>query len=617
MNIFRLLGKLILLGCIFVLPLLQPPAAAVISPILAGAWLFYLTKKRFTLRLLAFFGGIILSLAYSVAMHLIVAPLAYEVSLPVWDWAPILVLVTLGTLASYVIFKKSPSGMKDFVKAHSAVWVLVPAVAAAIWFVMYHYVVPFVKGTNIGGEVWNTWVVVFVLVLAAVANFWLTGLATSKLSTGIRWDARVWVLVSALASVFWHTNTDPAIKEWQTAKSLNPEFIKELADTENNRILPRYTAYNFIQTANSSTIPLVASQPHILMQDGVLDWQSHFHVNVLWGQICDTVTRVVQIEADETTRNPHPHDTVIVCSSQSWLMQGTFKFRHPFAKQGTHIYWKDKQGNWLTLIPYTSKRPTVWGTMVPYLSGVMVVTPWGYVSDYSVDEANQAFPGAPFFPTDIARELVKTYGKWHGGFIGRGLTGAGALEISEDAEKDVKNQDAFMEELQNNKFPFLQKFQDRTNLQLVFALEPAYQNAQGLSEIVMFDAGTGKFRVWAVPGTPKSGKVIEYAGADAAADAIRQGDPGVGNWENSMSVEPRLVYKKGRGLYWLYGVISHGLKSQTDGSYVMSAIVNAQTLQAYPFRTIDQLNRFLELDSDPPATNYWNNLSQSPALPAK
>ena len=48
-----------------------------------------------------------------------------------------------------------------------------------------------------------------------------------------------------------------------------------------------------------------------------------------------------------------------------------------------------------------------WGGMVPDLSGVMVISQWGLIQDYTPDAARKAFPGVALYPSSLARQYAE------------------------------------------------------------------------------------------------------------------------------------------------------------------------------------------------------------------
>lgn len=667
---FRLAKWLFLILTICALPLWQPLAAITVSPLVASIYLFAKFKRYgYLSAFIAFLAGLLLVPAYAAAMLTFVMPASYDLTVVAYKWAPVVALMIAGSILSLVIWMRSGgSSLRSHVTEIGAVWVLVPAATGLFWAAMYLVVLPFVTdfhkqemmtrlgtlagvltvgatclflmpriyhkalsliltGAALAGltflqeTVWETWFIMLLILTGTALLLVIWHFSTLKLSSPVRKDALAWVMVMAIVSWFWHVNVDRDIVEWQTALSLNPEKMTTLPDSSGQsymRILARSTAHTYITNNTYPQIPLKASHPHLIMGSDRLYWQSHFHIDTAIGRLCDSVRLIVRMDADETTQRAESFDktdfpyALFPCSSESWVFQGVFKSRHPFSTQGNHIYWQNADKTWSALVPYTSLKPTILGTMVPYPAGVMEVTQQGMVFDHSIKEAASKFAGAVFFPPELARELVQSYVKWHGGFIGRGITETGELAMSEEDEdstgksKDDGHHGVWTNELMKNQFPFLQKFEGLDNLQEVFQLEPAAKDNFGLVEVLFFDAITGKVRVW-------QNLNDSLTGPSRAGLQVRNADPDMGNWEDTARVEPKLIKKEGRGIYHFYTVVTHNAPGYKDGSYVTSVLVNAKNGAAWRIQTAEQLTHFLSLKEDP-KTDEWLYTVVRPSL---
>ncbi len=594
--------------CIFGAPLVQPISAITLSPIVAMVATFVSLKNRsLAVRLLAALASFLAAPIYAVVVLYYLVPLNYESSLPLINYLTVAIPILIGSLASIAFWKfgEAESPKKHFI-AHSTVFFVAPLTAGAFWMALYVYVFPYIRaaGKALVGDVWQTWIIVGFVIAGTLTSLWIWRLATRNAASSLRQSILVWILASSASALFWHTNTDEQIVEWQWASSVDAEVIDQLPESEEAdqaRILPRASAYNYILDSTNSAVPMIASQPHLVRLDRLV-WQAHFHVDTVWGRPCNSIKQIVQTDADQTTKEPEVTDQIgfphalFVCGSESWVMQSALKARHPFSTQGEHIYWRNKDGSWVAVVPLISRRPTLWGTMVPYLSGVETISQYGILRHYSVDEAVKRFPGVVLYPPRLASELGKLYGKWHGNFIGRGLTQVGELEISEDPaqSKDGSDHNHALNEMLQNRAPYLQSFKGFERLQEVIAFEPASKSNYGLIEVVLVDSGTGKWRVW------KNSQNLKLSGPRNARDYIRQGDPDVGNWEHSLPVDPKLIHKKGRGIYYLWGVVTHDSPNAKDGNYVMSAFIDATTLRAWRVTTKEDIDYFLGLPKDPP-----------------
>lgn len=235
------------------------------------------------------------------------------------------------------------------------------------------------------------------------------------------------------------------------------------------------------------------------------------------------------------------------------------------------MYYQKADGHWAMLISYISYRPTVAGTMVPELTGVMEFNRFGFFSNHSVSNAVKKFPGAVLFPPELGRQYAQAFAHWH-----EGLFSVVFDEYIDELSEQVKL-------VARNHMPYVQSYQD-IGLVEVAAIEPSGEGKYALRGLLFFDAGSGKPHFW----TPA--QVDGYIGPRRAEDNVVAGEPEI-NWRNYHLVEPRVLVSSDRDLYYLFTMV------QDDGSNHAVAkffLENASTLKTYPFSTAQEVRDFLD-----------------------
>lgn len=386
-----------------------------------------------------------------------------------------------------------------------------------------------------------------------------------------------WSAVVLLVVATGYMNYAQWAVEWQMREAVDAQNLDKLPESINDRLVPRLTAREFIENANKDN-RLVVPAPHLLEtanQDVV--WQSALNYDVWYGRIFGSVARVIRVDASRTEMHADMDSgqaATFLFGDQSWVTDATFKLHHPFSEPGERVYWRKADGEWVLLISYVSKRPTLTGTMVPYIAGVMEISRSGWVTNHSVRESAQLFPGAPMFPPALARQYAEAYAKWHGGLFSRAVTQANILQISEEPTNDPNA----------NHFPYLQHFRS-LGLQEVIPLEPSGSSSFALVEILFFDAGTGTARVYVVP------KEQVMNGPRKAIENVRKADPNA-DWSHRREVEPRLISGP-TGFFWLVGVVQNLPEKPNNHAYIMSVLVDGYTLSSTRVDTADDLSTAL------------------------
>jgi len=115
--------------------------------------------------------------------------------------------------------------------------------------------------------------------------------------------------------------------------------------------------------------------------------------------------------------------------------------------------------------------------MVPTLGGVMAVSPWGFVEDYTVAEAARAFPGTFLYPSELARQYADVWGKRTiGKMVSRSL-----LEVSEPPQAAQGGM--------SNPYPY--GIDTEAGRKYFIPYEPQGKAGTAMSDVAFFDGATG------------------------------------------------------------------------------------------------------------------------------
>ena len=149
--------------------------------------------------------------------------------------------------------------------------------------------------------------------------------------------------------------------------------------------MPREVAFTSIVRGGVDSNGKTTAQPHLVPTATGPVWQSSRADNSPIGRFFGSVNNVVAVDASD------PYDIRVVqgvarCRAffgdHSWLLEGAFAARHPFSTIGEKVYAKQADGTCLLLVSYVSTRPTWFGSMIPYMAGVMTVTRRWYRQRY-------------------------------------------------------------------------------------------------------------------------------------------------------------------------------------------------------------------------------------------
>ncbi len=227
----------------------------------------------------------------------------------------------------------------------------------------------------------------------------------------------VWVVALLASGWFFAANTWTPFVQWQLASALSPEVITQLPETVNDRLLPRLTAQQYLAGAVTDSNAITPA-PHLLLTSQGLFWQTPRYDSNFIGNILGSVEDVMEVDAGATSSKvvQSTGNAAFFCGDHSWVTNSVFAVRHPFSEIGETVYAHKTDGAWVLLISYYSRTPTLTGTMIPTMSGVMEVTQDCRFRNLSVEQAGANYPGLPLYPTDMASEYAKAYGWFSGGF---------------------------------------------------------------------------------------------------------------------------------------------------------------------------------------------------------
>lgn len=371
-----------------------------------------------------------------------------------------------------------------------------------------------------------------------------------------------------------YLNLHPSGIELQMRWSMNPESLSELPYTENDRILPRATGEYYVKDANNQT-GFSTEAPHIVLEEGNLWWQSPLHNDRWYGRIFGSVPAVVRIDADKTDKKKEDTgNSAFIFGNQSWVLKSAFQARHLLSEPGAPSYYHRADKSWVMLVPCISKRPFWTGVMLPHVSGVMAVEQNGEMHDYSVSDAQRLFPGAVFFPPELAAKYSQAYAKWRGGFWETVIGQAGMMEISENESNDPGL----------NPQPYIINFKG-LGLQETVCFEPRGEHQMAMIEVLMFDAASGKLHTYLVPNS------VSLSGPRRCLEQVRSSDTQT-DWSHRRTVEPRLTVSA-RGIFFLVTVTAKEPGDPHNQPYITSVIINASTLHSQRFQQPEALRKFL------------------------
>lgn len=397
----------------------------------------------------------------------------------------------------------------------------------------------------------------------------------------LRWSVRLSVMAGwGIAVVVGLLNLTPTGYELQMRWSMNPEKLAELPHTVNDRILPRATGEYFVKIANNQNGYAIES-PHLISGQGKLWWQSPMHNERWYGRILGSVPGVIRVDADKTDKNSqNTTEAGFFFGNRSWVLKSAFRARNFLSEIAEVSYYQRDDKSWVMLVSYVSMRPTWTGAMLPYLAGVMAVEQNGFIRDLSVAEASRQYPGAVFYPPELAARYAQVYGKWRQGFFKTKIAQDGMLTISQAQTNDP----GF------NPQPYIINFKG-LGLQETVVFEPLGTQHYAMVEALMFDAATGSLRTYIVPNS------LSLSGPRRCLEQVRSSDTQT-DWSNRRTAEPRLTVSA-KGIFFLATVTAKETDDPHSQPYITSVVINAKTLHSQRFQTADEIRNYLEDKAEP------------------
>lgn len=364
--------------------------------------------------------------------------------------------------------------------------------------------------------------------------------------------------------------------ESQIASYIKPEKVSSMPASVNNRLLPRPTALHY--AANSNTDNRLRVGNAHLVADPTNDqmyWQVPLHYTVWYGRILGSTGGVARVDAGSTGQKAETlPDSGFIFGDESWVTTTLFRWFHPFSKKAEVVYWRNDDGTWVMLTSYISYRPTLTGAMIPVVKGVMEIGQSGWFNNYSIEDAKAKFPGAALFPESLGRRYAQAYAKFKHGPLNYWISQKDLLMLSEDVNlPDV--------ETGGNRPPYFQEFKG-LGLQLVAPMEPSGNSSSALTEVIFFDAITGKARSVSPTHVPP------LNGPRQAFKNVHKAD-NQADWPDFAALEAKLVSQED-SRYWLFTVIR---KDGESHAFVMLVLVDGYTLDAYKFLSKAELDKFL------------------------
>ncbi len=375
-------------------------------------------------------------------------------------------------------------------------------------------------------------------------------------------------------------NTTAWYIESAMAASIEPVVWKELPETENLRILGQGTAGWYLHSRNLDNRQDAVGLPQLVRECSgdacELWWQSAYsfkrgRIGSWLPRVLGSTQSILRVNASELETAGGAtagSDTHFLFGQESSITELLFRYHHPISERAEATYHHNADDSWSLLIPYITRRPILNGVMVPVLGGVMEVSQNGWVRDHSVTDAARLFPGSVLYPSVLARSYGEAYGHYRTGLVNVLVNESGIYQISEDPARPGENEQ-----------PYVQGFKglgEGSPLQEVIAFEPAGKQSFGLSELLFFDAQTGKAHVYSVPPT---------AGLHGPRRALKQAtnaDPET-DWNAYSIQEPRLVVRpaptgsEGQQQFWLMTEVKNEGEDHTAVRLILTDMVTLKT----------------------------------------
>lgn len=367
----------------------------------------------------------------------------------------------------------------------------------------------------------------------------------------------------AFCAWFWLANSWTWLYHYQMANAISVTQIEKLPATTNTRLVPLIAAQDFCAQGNDQSFTDVGTEAHpiVIKKDGEekMYWQCLRHPTRFAGHsllyLTGGIEGVVLADAGSKGRFGSPLDVNFIFGESSLFTKGAFYARHPGSQMQSGLVGRREDGTYALLIPYTSKVPQ-WGGMVPDLSGVMVISQWGFIQDYTPDAARKAFPGVALYPSSLARQYAELWAA-ESSLYAKHWSG-NLLKVSEASQDG------------DNLYPFWQSFE--TGMYGVIPFEPVGQNQTALKAVGLIDPVDGSMKIFRT----ESVKVRDVTGQNQTGDLpgpkqivanVALSHPGLNGVK---TVEALLVVSPDGHIYWVTALLQSNTK--TNHGYSMNVL---------------------------------------------
>lgn len=500
--------------------------------------------KRAILALLTLILSTALIIGVYALFYLYILPAVHPLTVWFYNISPAASVVTTLAVTGYASFRQ-PTGRGTLY------WMATPILALSfcLYFWPSHSYVAMVVTAAVG------------LGLSAFAFF---DRATEDKSER---SHRTFFVTAAVGGVFlaWFfiANNWTWLYHYQMANAISVTTIDHLPATTNTRLVPLIAARDFCAQGNDRSFTDVGgdANPIVIQKDGEerMFWQCLRHPTRFAGHALLYTTGgiegVVLADAGSKGRFGAPLDVNFIFGEQSIFTQGAFYARHPGSVAQPGLVGRTPEGEYYLLIPYVSKVPH-WGGMVPELSGVMVVSQWGLIQDYTAAAAARAFPGVPLYPSALARQYAELWAAesslWAKHWSGEMLE---VSEVSQDGD---------------NLYPFWQSF--TTGLKGVIPFEPVGKNQTALKAIGLIDPVTGDMEIFHAnvaegKDVSSGNQQTDLPGPKQIVANVALSHPGLNQVK---TVEPLLVVSPSGHIYWLTALMQ--ANSQQNHGYALNVL---------------------------------------------
>lgn len=458
--------------------------------------------------LLALVAGTALSFSIFLGLYTYVVPYLHPLTVWLWNISPAASVVSTLALVAYASFRQPVGHSSNY-------WLIVPALAGL--FVLFFFPSHSYIAAAVG---------VAVAVGLSIVAF-LDRPKSGKTKRTHRALAAVAVCGLAFIGLFTVANRWEWFYNYQMANAIqvNRHELSEIPTTQPTRLVPRIAAADFCAQGNHSSFTDFGSdpQPKILaiQKDGQTKqyWQCLRYPTRAQGHLSTYtfggIEGFVLTDAGNHGRYSDEIDVDFIFGDRSLYTKAAFFIRHPGSTPAQAMIGRDTSGKYALLIPYTS-RSLQWGGMIPDFSGVMIVTPWGFVEDLTPGQAAARFPGVALYPSELAREYAELWAQ-ESSIYAKHWSG-NILEVSEISDGG------------DNRYPFWQAFSD--DIHGVIPFEPAGKNQNVLAAIGLFDRSSLTMDVYYTPvpkdqDISKAGLQQDYPGPKQIVSNVALSHPGM------------------------------------------------------------------------------------------